>query len=215
MNDLLHFVKDDSHGPSSGGGFRDQQDLAYGGSGQYGSGSAGPSSGAYDSYSRPDSPPGAAEVPGQDKSMADFFAKTEELQSSMNQIRAKQQELWKMHEQSKSIVRRNEITAHREQMQVRSTVQCCAVCHLHRIQRHAGAAAAAAAAATADVAKLCRLVCDATVAVADCQPPPAAGSAACVWSVSNISHSTKNVSPQPTAMSSHCPLYYSCSERCC
>ncbi|KAF6265534.1 s-syntaxin-like protein [Scenedesmus sp. NREL 46B-D3] len=49
--------------------------------------------------------------------MADFFAKTEELQSSMNQIRTRQQELWKMHEQSKSIVRRNEITAHREQMQ--------------------------------------------------------------------------------------------------
>lgn len=52
--------------------------------------------------------------------MADFFAKTEELQSSMNQIRTKQEQLWKMHEQSKSIVRRNEITAHREQMQVRS-----------------------------------------------------------------------------------------------
>lgn len=49
--------------------------------------------------------------------MADFFAKTEELQSSMNQIRTKQEQLWKMHEQSKSIVRRNEITAHREQMQ--------------------------------------------------------------------------------------------------
>jgi hypothetical protein len=125
MNDLLHFVKDDSRGPSSGGGFRDQEGLAYNGSGQYGSGSAGPSSGAYqyDSYnSRPDSPP---EVPGQDKSMADFFAKTEELQSSMNQIRAKQQELWKMHEQSKSIVRRNEITAHREQMQVRRLLSVC------------------------------------------------------------------------------------------
>jgi hypothetical protein len=114
MNDLLHFVKDDSRGPSSSGGFRDQQDLEYGG------GAAGTSSGAYDPYNnRLESPPGEAAA-GQDKSMADFFSKIEELQSNMNQIRAKQQELWKMHEQSKSIVRRNEITAHREQMQVRS-----------------------------------------------------------------------------------------------
>jgi hypothetical protein len=117
MNDLLHFVKDDSRGPSSSGGFRDQQDL------EYGSGAAGTSSGAYDPYNnRLESPPGG-EAAGQDKSMAEFFSKTEELQSNMNQIRAKQQELWKMHEQSKSIVRRNEITAHREQMQVRSNTR--------------------------------------------------------------------------------------------
>eukprot|EP00882_Tetradesmus_deserticola_P009197 GHRQ01009700.1.p1 GENE.GHRQ01009700.1~~GHRQ01009700.1.p1 ORF type:complete len:398 (+),score=186.60 GHRQ01009700.1:460-1653(+) len=118
MNDLLHFVKDDSRGPSSGGGFRDQQDLEYGSSpGQHRSGAAGPSAGAYDRYSRPDSPADAASPTGLDNHMADFFSKTEELQRGMNQIRAKQVELWKMHEQSKSIVRRNEITAHREQMQ--------------------------------------------------------------------------------------------------
>jgi hypothetical protein len=92
---------------------------------EYGSGAAGTSSGAYDPYNnRLESPPGG-EAAGQDKSMADFFSKTEELQSNMNQIRAKQQELWKMHEQSKSIVRRNEIIAHREQMQVRSNISFC------------------------------------------------------------------------------------------
>jgi hypothetical protein len=57
---------------------------------------------------------------GQD--MQQFFDKTREIQMMMEHIRAQQHDLWKMHEQSKVIVRTKEMTDHRERMQVRGTV---------------------------------------------------------------------------------------------
>jgi hypothetical protein len=52
--------------------------------------------------------------------MQQFFAKTKDVQMYMSEIRHRQHELWQMHEQSKTLVRRQEITPHRERMQVRS-----------------------------------------------------------------------------------------------
>lgn len=91
MNDLLHIVKDV---PERGGG-RDQQQ-----------------NGARDVEMGYTS---SMEASGQD--MQQFFDKAKELQVSMEQIRSKQQDLWRMHEQSKQIVKRQDMMAHRERMQ--------------------------------------------------------------------------------------------------
>lgn len=58
---------------------------------------------------------------GQD--MQRYFDKTREIQALMEQVKVKQRDLWKMHEQGKTIVRMKEITEHREQMQVRRAGQ--------------------------------------------------------------------------------------------
>lgn len=94
MNDLLHIVKDTPNGAPG----RDQQPNG-----------AGDIEMGYTS---------SMEGPGQD--MQQFFAKAKELQVSMDQIRVKQRDLWRMHEQGKQIVKRQDMTAHREEMQVGS-----------------------------------------------------------------------------------------------
>lgn len=92
MNDLLHIVKDT---PGRG----DDRDQQPNGAGDIEMGYTSSMEGA-----------------GQD--MQQFFAKAKEIQISMDQIRAKQKDLWRMHEQGKQIVKRQDMTAHRDQMQV-------------------------------------------------------------------------------------------------
>lgn len=53
-----------------------------------------------------------------DDDMQQFFAKTKEIQLYMNDIRHLQHQLWQMHEQSRDLVRRQDITPHRQHMQV-------------------------------------------------------------------------------------------------
>jgi hypothetical protein len=43
----------------------------------------------------------------------------------MSEIRHRQHDLWQMHEQSKTLVRRQEITPHRQRMQVRTSYALC------------------------------------------------------------------------------------------
>lgn len=73
---------------------------------------------------------GAASAPGYGDGGADmqaFFARAKEVQASMDVVRGKQRDLWRMHEHSKTIVRRQEITEQRERMQVRAAaVSRCA-----------------------------------------------------------------------------------------
>lgn len=55
---------------------------------------------------------------GTSDDMQQFFAKTKEIQAYMNEIRHRQHDLWQMHEQSKTLVRRQDILPHRQRMQV-------------------------------------------------------------------------------------------------
>jgi hypothetical protein len=130
MNDLLHIVKDDSpqygHQQQHGRQHRPQQRMSYQQQQQ-------PYEQHYEQqyhdqnndgqgYGRDveegrngyDSP-----THGVSDDMQQFFAKTKDVQMHMSEIRHRQHELWQMHEQSKTLVRRQEITPHRERMQVR------------------------------------------------------------------------------------------------
>lgn len=130
MNDLLHIVKDDTpqHGHEQQHP-RHPQQLRYQPQQQqyeqhyeqqyhdqnnhYGDGyghDVEEGRGAWDSAGQA--------APSISDEMQQFFAKTKEIQMYMSEIRHRQQDLWQMHEQSKTLVRRQEITPHRQRMQV-------------------------------------------------------------------------------------------------
>ncbi len=70
------------------------------------------------------------------KEMDGFFARVEEIKVDLAEIKAKQREIQQQHERSKTIVRKQEMQRHREEMQVggvrpgvsHSSVSCIMTC---------------------------------------------------------------------------------------
>jgi len=54
------------------------------------------------------------------KEMEEFFAQVDEVKQAIAGIKAKQREIQRMHEQSKTIVRKNDMQQHRAEVQVRT-----------------------------------------------------------------------------------------------
>lgn len=130
MNDLLHIVKDDTpqHGHQHRLRYQQQQqpqqryqqqqyeqqhEQQYHDQDNYGHGYGGDVEQGRNGWDSP-----SASTPAISDDMQQFFAKSKEIQMYMTEIRHRQHELWQMHEQSKTLVRRQEITPHRQRMQV-------------------------------------------------------------------------------------------------
>jgi hypothetical protein len=105
MNDLLYSVKGADGGAAASGSGRPVFDVEAGYTAAAGA--------------------AAAATPSADKSkdMEEFFLRVDEVKRSIAEIKAKHREIQRMHEQSKTIIRKNEIQQHRSDMQV-----CVCVC---------------------------------------------------------------------------------------
>lgn len=67
------------------------------------------------------------------KEMEEFFAAVDDVKRAIAAIKTKQRDISRMHEQSKTIVRKNDMQEHRAEVQVRLTAISTAVLRLHSL----------------------------------------------------------------------------------